>query len=117
MHFALPECSSATDRRDTHHEDLTSSQLEQRLVEIDEQLGGLARYSTRGGVGAIDYRSQTYDDRRNTEWVRIDLERECLIDEVVLYGYSVPLCSPGRFRTLCTWCGTLEGRGTRTRKQ
>ncbi len=84
MHFVLPVCLFAAIRGDTNQEDLTSSQLEQRLVEIDEQLGGLARYSMRGGVGAIGYRSQTHDDRDNTEWVRIDLERECLIDEVVL---------------------------------
>jgi len=86
VNCATGSCSWATDTAElvTHLQDLTTVQLEQRLAKIDEQLGSLARYSMRGGVGAIGYRSSHYEEAGNTEWIQIDLEQEVPIDAVVL---------------------------------
>lgn len=58
--------------------------LESQLAHIDEQLTHLASFSMQTGVGAIGFRSQTYPDARNTEWIRIDLGSEQQVDLVVI---------------------------------
>jgi hypothetical protein len=63
---------------------LPLSQLESRLADIDRELGHLARYSLRGGVGPIGYRSTDHASATNTEWAQVDLGREAPFDEIVL---------------------------------
>jgi len=65
-------------------EDLSLPQLEQRLAEIDTQLKPLARFSLRGGVGAIGFRSTLHDSPDNPEWIEIRFDREYPIDEIML---------------------------------
>lgn len=64
--------------------ELSVSSLEQRLAEIDAQLGKLANYSLEGGIGAIGYRSQAHETADNKEWVEIDFGNSVPLDEVVL---------------------------------
>ncbi|UCE48367.1 MAG: hypothetical protein JSW47_22570, partial [Phycisphaerales bacterium] len=64
--------------------DLSLSRLEQGLSTIDSELKQLAQYSLRSGVGPVGYRSQTYDHSANTEWIRIELDQETPIDQIVL---------------------------------
>ncbi|MEM7457164.1 MAG: ATP-binding protein [Planctomycetota bacterium] len=71
-------------RADTEYEELSITQLENRLADIQSELGGLAQYSLRSGIGAIGYRSQTHEDADHTEWIEVELEHEMQIDEVVL---------------------------------
>jgi signal transduction histidine kinase len=63
---------------------LSQSQLEQRLKVIDSKLANLASFSLRGGVGSVGFRSLAHPGPAKTEWVRIDLDQEFPIDEVVL---------------------------------
>jgi signal transduction histidine kinase len=65
-------------------EDLSLDQLERRLTEIDAELGNLAEYSFRGGVGSIGYQSNSHQQPDNAEWVRIDLGRAVPIDQIIL---------------------------------
>lgn len=64
--------------------DLSLSQLEQRLSDIDVELKQLASYSLRTGIGAVGFRTNTYDDSAHTEWIRIDWGKDLPIDEVVV---------------------------------
>jgi signal transduction histidine kinase len=64
--------------------DLSLRSLEQRLSTIDSELEQLAQYSLRSGVGPVGYRSQTYDHSANTEWIRIELDQETPIEQIVL---------------------------------
>jgi signal transduction histidine kinase len=63
--------------------DLSLSQLEQRLAEIDDELGKLAHYDLNGGVGAIGYQSLPLKPDQKVS-VHIDWDEERLIDQVVL---------------------------------
>ena len=65
-------------------ETLSIAQLEQKLAEIDTELGQQANYSLRSGAGSIGYRSKSYDTSNNPEWVQVDLEQDFRIDEIVL---------------------------------
>ncbi len=60
------------------------SELEQRVVAIDERLGQLARFSMRSGMGSIGFRSQPHSEANHTEWIQIDLPEEKVIDQIVL---------------------------------
>jgi signal transduction histidine kinase len=73
--LALAQVSAAT--RDI-------PELEARLAHIDEQLTHLPSFSMQTGVGAIGFRSRTYPDAKNTEWIRIDLGSEHQVDLVVI---------------------------------
>jgi len=50
------------------------TQLEQRLVQLDNELEQLARASLRSGVGAVGWRSDPHTGPSNAEWVRVALE-------------------------------------------
>ncbi len=65
-------------------EKLSTAELEEKLASIDKELDELARYSLRTDYGAIGWRSQLHDSPENTEWVRIQLDWESPIDELVL---------------------------------
>lgn len=72
----------------THAQDVPSdfkslslADLEQRLKHIDSRLEELASFSLRGGVGSIGYHSKSGDTK---EWIKIQLDDEYPVDEVVL---------------------------------
>ena len=65
-------------------EDQSLSQLETRRELIETELGELASYSLRSGVGAIGYRSQTSETEEAIKTIEIDLGEETSIDSVVL---------------------------------
>ncbi len=68
----------------TLSETLSLNQLEERLERIDAELGQLAKFSLRGGMGAISYRSARHSTPEQTEWVQIDLDQTIDIDQIVL---------------------------------
>lgn len=63
---------------------LSITDLQRKLGEIDAELTGLANFSLNSGVGPIGFRSRSHTDAEHLEWVRVDLSRETVIDEVVL---------------------------------
>ena len=65
-------------------EDLPLSVLEQRLVEIDEELSRLPSYSLRTGVGTKGHRSSGHSDPNRSEWVQIDLVTTETVDQIAL---------------------------------
>ena len=65
-------------------ESLSLPQLEQRLADIDSELEQLARFTPRGGVGSLGYRSETHEEPNTKESIRIELDEETTVDEVVL---------------------------------
>ena len=60
------------------------SSLENRYELVGKQLHSLPKPSTRTGVGAVGYRSQTHLDADQPEWIRIVLPKPTWIDQVVL---------------------------------
>jgi len=82
--IAILSTSAIPAESSTQLDDLTLIQLEQRLACIDSDLEQLARYSLRSGIGPVGYRSKTYDDSTNTEWIQIELGEEIPIDQIVL---------------------------------
>ncbi|CAA6689494.1 MULTISPECIES: ATP-binding protein [unclassified Lentimonas] len=64
--------------------ELSLSQLEQRLTDIDAALSSLAPTTMRSGVGAVGYQSAAHIEANHTEWVQIDLGAEFPIDQIVL---------------------------------
>ena len=62
----------------------STSELEERLKEIDAELDELARYSLRSGYGTTGWRSIVGDAPGHTEWVQIDLGQDTRFDQVVL---------------------------------
>ena len=65
-------------------DDLSQSQLEQRLAEIDTELEQLASYSLRSGVGSVGHQSKPHRTPDNKEWIRIKLGEALPVDQVVL---------------------------------
>ena len=76
-------------------EELSLESLEQKLVDIDEELEELAPFNLRSGAGSIGYRSIAKATSNHRDWFQVDLGSEILIDEVVL----VP----------CLWRSTQSG--------
>ncbi len=66
------------------YQQLSVSQLEQRLTNTDSELEKLPSYSLRGGVGTKGYRSTGHPDPDHTEWVQIELGETSSIDQIVL---------------------------------
>lgn len=64
--------------------ELSVGRLEQRLLEIDGRLAGLANYHLGGGVGAIGSRSRAHDVPGVAEWIEVDFGDTAPLDEVVL---------------------------------
>ncbi len=64
---------------------LSIDQLEHQLRAVDSELDRLANYSLRSGVGSIGYRSPRSSTATvQNEWVQINLEETCSIDQIVL---------------------------------
>lgn len=60
------------------------TELEQRLDEIDLELGQLANNSLWSGVGAVGFRSDSNENATPDEWIQIDLEEDTSFDQIVL---------------------------------
>ncbi|MGJ8632711.1 MAG: sensor histidine kinase [Luteolibacter sp.] len=60
------------------------SELEGRRDMIRVELDNLANLSLRGGMGAVGYRSDAVGNANDLVWVEIDLEKQEIIDQVVL---------------------------------
>lgn len=60
------------------------AELEQRLSNIDAELQQLAGISMRSGAGTVGWRSSTHETPDHAEWIKIDLEQETLIDQIIL---------------------------------
>ena len=73
---------------------LSLSQLEHQLVEIDGRLRSLSGFSLRSGIGVIGYRSDWRGSPERLEWVELSLDQEYPIDEIVL----VPTLSRDTFK-------------------
>jgi signal transduction histidine kinase len=65
-------------------EHLSTTELEQRLEAIDNELNQLADFNPRSGTGSIGYRSPYHPDADQTEWVQVQLEQPTPIDQIVL---------------------------------
>ncbi|MDF7800136.1 hypothetical protein P4C99_11725 [Pontiellaceae bacterium B1224] len=63
---------------------LSLTQLEQRLAAIDSEIGQLAHYSLRGGVGPVGYRSLSHPNQSATEWIQVEFGETTPIDQIVL---------------------------------
>lgn len=62
----------------------STSSLERRLADIDTELDQLAAFTLRNGIGSVGYRSQVHKNPDNPEWIRIELGKEVVIDQVIL---------------------------------
>ena len=65
-------------------QDLSMTELEQKLEDIDEELTQLARLRMRSGIGSLGFRSITHESPNHQEWVEIQLEKETPINEIIL---------------------------------
>ncbi|MDG1241937.1 MAG: histidine kinase [Opitutae bacterium] len=65
-------------------DDMSLSQLEQHLAEIDAELEQLASFTVRGGTGSLGYRSNTHTEPDTAESIRIELDEAVAVDAVVL---------------------------------
>lgn len=63
---------------------LSITQLQSRITEIDEQLEFLSPISLRTGVGAVGGRSAIGSEQKRSEWFLIELDQTVPIDQVVL---------------------------------
>ncbi len=82
--FCLLPCKvigSDPAQAEPHLTNVSTSELENRLQEIDAQLENLASFSLRGGIGSIGYRSY-WDNPR--QWIQIELDTAYPIDQIVL---------------------------------
>ncbi len=82
--YLFSALSSVAETSNAHLAELTLPEVEQRLSDIDTELEQLAAITLRGGMGSLGYRSEIHPESNNKEWIRIELEQESLIDQVVL---------------------------------
>lgn len=64
--------------------DKSTSELETRVKEIDQQIQHLAHCTVCDGIGPIGYRTDYFNTPDQREVIRVDWGKEKLIDEVVL---------------------------------
>jgi signal transduction histidine kinase len=76
--------SSASPASASSLQELSMSELEQRLEDTDAELKQLAYYSLRSGVGSLGFRSILHDSPYHTEWIEVELEKVTSIEEIVL---------------------------------
>jgi signal transduction histidine kinase len=76
--------AAVTRSTQTLPEDLSTTQLEQRLETIEYELYQLAHFNPRSGTGSIGYRSPPHSTADELEWVQVELEQTTLIDQIVL---------------------------------
>ncbi|MCM2370397.1 histidine kinase [Aporhodopirellula aestuarii] len=68
----------------TQPADLSLSQLEARLAEIDAEEQTLAEMTFRSGIGNLGWESDPHPNAEHVEWAQIDLYQASLIDQIVL---------------------------------
>ncbi|MGJ8643547.1 MAG: histidine kinase [Luteolibacter sp.] len=95
------------------------SELENRRDMILAELDTLANLSLRGGMGAVGFRSHAVENADDPIWIEIDLEKQELIDQVVLVPMlwrgvgvddALPDAFPTGFRVLVGGENDKEGR-------
>lgn len=79
----LPAAPPTEDAESRVHA-LSQTDLEQRLVTVDGELNQLASLSLLSGIGSVGYRSQIHTSPTESESIRIDLNNEVAIDQIVL---------------------------------
>lgn len=86
--FALLLSTGTLSMAATHSADTITAlplpELEQRLSDIDSQLGQVAHYTPRGGFGNIGYRTAEFDGPDHSASLRVDLAEATPVDQVVL---------------------------------
>ena len=65
-------------------EDLSLSEIEERIEESNRLAGTLSKFSLRSGIGGIGYRSFASNKKDQVEWIKIKFENRFPIDQVVL---------------------------------
>jgi len=60
------------------------SKLEERKIQINDELNQLANLSLRGGMGSVGFQSPILDDKDTPYWVQINLDQIHQIDQIVL---------------------------------
>ncbi|CAA6677746.1 MULTISPECIES: ATP-binding protein [unclassified Lentimonas] len=65
-------------------DELSLTELEQRLIDIDAELEQLSSYTLRSGAGAVGYRSGSHEEPSAAEWIRIELGEAITVDQIVL---------------------------------
>lgn len=97
---------------------LSLMELQKLERDIENELEGLAQSSLNSGVGPIGFRSNPVEDAESSEWVRVDLAGDGVVDEVVLVpvlwrdtesGF-VADAFPAAFRIVAGAAGEEEGR-------
>ncbi|CAA6691700.1 Unannotated [Lentimonas sp. CC19] len=73
-----------TGKADIPLDELSLTELEHRLTDIDAELEELSSYTLRHGTGAVGYRSRSHQEPNEEEWIQIDLGEAIAIDQVVL---------------------------------
>ncbi|WP_411825881.1 sensor histidine kinase [Luteolibacter sp. AS25] len=59
-------------------------QLENRLSKIDNELGSLAHFTLRSGVGNVGWISKRRKRKTAQEWIEVQLPEDSIIDQIVL---------------------------------
>ncbi|MGJ8640497.1 MAG: sensor histidine kinase [Opitutaceae bacterium] len=65
-------------------QELSISELESQIAEIDASLTPLAHFTLRGGVGNLGWISKLTDTPQTEEWAKVTLDATTLIDQVIL---------------------------------
>lgn len=68
----------------SNFKDHSLSDLEQLQLQIQSELSALARTALSSGRGSIGQHSHYHKNPITTEWIKIDLEEDVMIDEIVL---------------------------------
>ncbi|CAA6676243.1 MULTISPECIES: sensor histidine kinase [unclassified Lentimonas] len=65
-------------------ETLSTDELEQRAASIRIELGNLAQFRFRSGVGATGFRSDYFTEPRQQQWLQVELREPALIDQIII---------------------------------
>ena len=78
--FTLP----LTGSEESDLSELSLHELEERMTEIDSELEQLAKLTLRSGVGNLGWASRAHLIENETEWIKIVLDGEKTVDQIVL---------------------------------
>ncbi len=109
-----PPAAADLESEDSH----TLTQLEERLTELDAELGQLARFTLRRGAGSIGWSSKQWKTPDHLEWAEIQLSTNTKIDLIALvpilwnYADKGPQASgfPRAFEIIAGKKGDTEGK-------
>ena len=81
---ALPVPSALAQNGSEDVAKLPLDALEQHISEIDSELSSLSQMALRSGVGNKGWVSKTHGAPDRREWVDIDLQKEAIVDQIVI---------------------------------